>query len=97
MVKFNKRNLLNLEHVNNSPLLNNNSKGVNNKMRIQKIKERIRIKKIKSLFHVNYNKSAKSCNPCMEACKKVDRKINGRELSDVSNNEMKKLIKVFSS
>ena len=54
-------------------------------------------KKIKSLFNVDYNKSAKSCNPCMQACKKVDKKINGRELSDVSKNEMKKLIKVFSS
>ena len=54
-------------------------------------------KKIKSLFHVNYNKAAKSCNPCMFACKKVDVKINGRELSDVSNNEMKELVKVFSS
>ena len=54
-------------------------------------------KKFKSLFQVNYNKSAKSCYPCMNACKKVDKKINGRELSDVSNNEMKELIRVFSS
>ena len=54
-------------------------------------------KKIKSLFHVNYNKSTKSCNPCMNVCKKVDKKINGRELSKVSNYEMKELIKVFSS
>ena len=55
------------------------------------------IKKIKSLFDVDYNKSTKSCNPCMNVCKKVNNKINGRELSKVSNNEMKKLIKVFSS
>ena len=55
------------------------------------------LKKIKSLFNVNYNKSTKSCNPCMNVCKKVNNKINGRELSKVSNNEMKKLIKVFSS
>jgi len=54
-------------------------------------------KKIKSLFNVNYNKSAKSCNPCMVACKKVNKKINGIELSDVGYNEMKELIKVFSS
>ena len=54
-------------------------------------------KKIKVLFNVNYNKSAKSCNPCMNACKKVDKKINGRELSEVSKNEMKELINVFSS
>ena len=54
-------------------------------------------KRIKSLFNVDYNKSTKSCNPCMSVCKKVNKKINGRELSKVSINEMKKLIKVFSS
>ena len=53
-------------------------------------------KKIKNLFNVNYNKSASSCYPCMNACKKVNKKINGRELSKVSNNEIKELIK-FSS
>ena len=55
------------------------------------------IKKIKSLFDVNYNKSTKSCNPCMNVCKKVNNKINGRELSKVSNNEIKELIKVSIS
>ena len=54
-------------------------------------------KKIKSLFDVDYNKSTKSCNPCMDVCKKVNNKIKGKELSKVNNNEMKKLIKVFSS
>ena len=50
----------------------------------------------KNLFEVNYNKSAKPCTPCMDACKKVNNKVNGRELSTVSNNEMKNLIKAFS-
>ena len=54
-------------------------------------------KKIKSLFDVDYNKSTKSCNPCMNVCKKVNNKINGRELSKVSNNEIKELIKVSIS
>ena len=49
MVKFNKKNLLNLEHITNSSLLHNNSKGENNKIRIEKIKKRIRIKKIKDI------------------------------------------------
>jgi len=62
-----------------------------------KLRMKLLEKKIKSLFNVYYNKSAKSCNPCMNACKKVDKKINGRELSDVSYDEMKELIKVFSS
>ena len=114
MFKSNKKNVLEFKRKNNTPLLTSNSKGEENKIRIEKIKQRIVLKKnkdingmeithsiikkkIKSLFNVNYNKSAKSCNPCMEACKKVDKKINGRELSDVSNNEMKELVKVFSS
>ena len=54
-------------------------------------------KKIKNLFNVSYNKSAETCNPCMNACKKVNNKINGRKLSNVNNNEMKELLKVFSS
>jgi hypothetical protein len=49
MLKFNKKNLLNLDYTNDSPLLNNNSKGENNKIRIEKIKQRIRIKKIKDI------------------------------------------------
>ena len=49
MFKFNKKNLLNLENINNSSLLPNNSKEENNKMRIKKIKERVRIKKIKDI------------------------------------------------
>ena len=49
IVKFNKKNLLNLENINNSSLLPNNSKEENNKMRIKKIKERVRIKKIKDI------------------------------------------------
>ena len=51
----------------------------------------------KNLFDVDYNKSAKPCNPCIDACEKVNKKIKGRELSKVDINEMKELIKVFSS
>ena len=54
-------------------------------------------KKIKNLFQVNYNKSAFPCNPCLDACKKVSKKINGRKLSTVSTKELVKLLKVFSS
>ncbi len=54
-------------------------------------------KKIKSLFNINLNKSASSCNPCMDACKKVNRKINGRKLSNVSNKEMDEILKISVS
>jgi len=114
MFKLNKKKLLNLAHLSNAPLLPEDSKGDDNKLRIKKVKQRIVLKrnkninsmeitygiirkKIKSLFDVDLNKSTKSCNPCMNVCKKVNNKINGRELSKVNNNEMKELIKVFSS
>ena len=51
----------------------------------------------KNLFNVDYNKSAKSCNPCMKACKKTNIKINGRKLSKVNKIEMKKILNIFSS
>jgi len=103
--KFSKKNLLKFKHINNTPLLTSNSKG-------EKIKERVKIKKIqdingiqitydiikkkiKSLFNVNYNNSTKSCNPCMDVAKKVNNKINGRNLSTVSNKEMIKILKDF--
>jgi|TARA_B110000003_G_scaffold235277_1_gene239359 hypothetical protein len=49
MNKFNKKNLLNLEHLYNTPLLTSNSKGENNEKRIKKIKQRIVIKKSKDI------------------------------------------------
>ena len=54
-------------------------------------------KKIKVLFNINYNKSTSTCNPCMSACKKVDKKINGRDLSNVNNKEMTEILKVSIS
>ena len=88
MFKFNKEKKLKFKHKNNTPLPTSNGRG-------EKII--LRIKNIKSLFQVNYNKSAFSCNPCMDACKKINKKINGRKLSNVSNEEIKKFLKVFVS
>ncbi len=108
MKKFNKKKLLNFEEEKNDiPLLIKGSKGMNKGSRIviKKIKDingmeisyNLNIKEFKNLFAVNYNKSAESCIPCMDACKKVDNEINGRELSNIENKEMKRLLKVFSS
>ena len=107
MFKSNNKNILEFKRKNNIPLLSSNSKGEKNikSIKLKKIQDingmqityGIIKKKIKGLFNVNYNKSAKSCIPCMDACKKVNKKINGRELSNVNSNEMKELIRVFSS
>ena len=114
MFKSNRTNVLDFKHKNNTPLMTSDIKGEKKRTRIEKIKQRVILKKnkdingmeithgiikkkIKSLFDVDYNKSAKSCNPCMNVCKKVNNKINGRKLSKVSSIEMKELVKVFSS
>ena len=49
MFKFNKKNLLNLDHVKSIPLLSSNSKGRKTKTRVEKIKDRMRIKAIKDI------------------------------------------------
>ena len=50
-------------------------------------------KNFKSLFNVSHNKSSFSCNPSIDECKKVNKKINGRELSNVSNKEITEILK----
>ena len=49
MFRFNKKNLLNLKKINNTPLLDTNSKGEKNSLRIQKIKKRLILKKNKDI------------------------------------------------
>ena len=62
-IKFNKKNLLNLEYQNNTPLLSSNSKGEKDKIRIKQIKERVILKRNKDIngmeiIHgINYKKN----------------------------------------
>ena len=49
MFRFNKKNLLNLTEINNTPLLDTNSKGEKNSLRIQRIKQRVILKKNKDI------------------------------------------------
>ena len=49
MFRFNKKNLLNLTQINNTPLLDTNSKGEKNSLRIQRIKQRVILKKNKDI------------------------------------------------
>ena len=49
MFKSNKKNVLEFKHKNNTPLLSSNSKGEENKIRIEKIKQRIVLKKNKDI------------------------------------------------
>ena len=44
---------------------------------------------------VDYNNSSKACSPCAEECKKINGKINNRNLSEIDANEIPQFLKVF--
>ena len=47
------------------------------------------------IIDVDYNKSSKACPTCSLECKKIDSKINGRDLSEIETKEVPHLLKVF--
>ena len=49
----------------------------------------------KNLFEIDYNKSSKACDPCASECKKIDLKINNRKLSELKNDEVSHILKIF--
>ncbi len=49
----------------------------------------------KNLFEVDYNKSSKACDPCALECKKIDLKINNRKLTELKNDEVSHILKIF--
>ena len=60
----------------------------------------------KNLFNFNKNNSSNAsgsqvgqitCEPCANECKKIEIKINNRKLSDIKNEEIDRLISVFSN
>ena len=48
------------------------------------------------LLHIDYNKSSKSCDPCALECKKINNRINDRELSELETKEVPHILKVFN-
>ena len=49
----------------------------------------------KNLFEVDYTKSSKACDPCASECKKIDLKINNRKLTELKNDEVSHILKIF--
>ena len=49
----------------------------------------------KNLFEIDYNKSSKACDPCALECKKIDLKINNRKLTELKNEEVSHILKIF--
>ncbi len=49
----------------------------------------------KNLFEIDYNKSSKACDPCASECKKINLKINNRKFSELKNDEVSHILKIF--
>jgi len=52
--------------------------------------------KKKFMTDVNFNKSAQPCTPCAEECKKINRRINKRKLSEINTKDFPHILKVFN-
>jgi hypothetical protein len=50
----------------------------------------------KFISEINYNKSSKVCPACSLECKKIENRINDRSLSEIKNEEIPHLLKVFN-
>ena len=49
----------------------------------------------KNLFEFDLNKSTKACDPCASECKKINLKINNRKFSELKNDEVSHILKIF--
>ncbi len=52
--------------------------------------------KTKFISDIDFNKSSKPCSPCAAECKKIDKRINKRKLSEVRAKEVPYILKVFN-
>ena len=59
----------------------------------------------KNLFNIDLNNSTevyglqsqKACDPCAAECKKIDKKINNRKLSDIKADEVAHILSPFNN
>ena len=52
--------------------------------------------KKKFMSDIDYNKSSKSCQQCAEECKKINKRINQRKLSEIKDEDFPHILKVFN-
>jgi|TARA_B110000263_G_scaffold4964_1_gene4214 hypothetical protein len=51
-----------------------------------------------SLLDIDYNKSSKVCDPCAEECKKINKIVNNRKLSEIKDEEVSHVfLNIFES
>jgi len=59
--------------------------------------EQVVIKAMKqNLSDIDYNNSTDCCLPCSSECKKINEKINGRELSSIEKKEIHEILSLFN-
>ena len=52
--------------------------------------------KKKFMSNIDYNKSSEACDPCSKECKKIDKRINKRKISEIKTKEVPHILKVFN-
>jgi len=52
--------------------------------------------KKKFMSSVDLNKSSGTCSPCNLECKKINKRINDRKLSEIKTKEVPHILKVFN-
>mgnify|MGYP006227934927 CR=1 FL=1 len=52
--------------------------------------------KKKFISDIDYNKSSEGCPACSSECKKINRRINNRKLSEIKSKEFPHILKVFN-
>ena len=52
--------------------------------------------KKKFISNIDYNKSSEGCPACSAECKKINRRINNRKLSEIKSKEFPHILKVFN-
>ena len=50
----------------------------------------------KFISDFDYNNSAETCYACSEECKKMEKRINKRNLSEIDNKEVPHILKLFN-
>ncbi len=50
----------------------------------------------KFISDFNYNNSSKTCYPCEQECKKIEKRVNKRKLSKIKTKEVPHILKVFN-
>ena len=49
----------------------------------------------KNSLNFDYNKSSRACDPCFSECKKIEKKMNNRKLSEIKSDETDQFVNIF--